>query len=177
MRSTMPSDREPPKTSTTVTNEPADAPEPRFFSLEEANRTLPLVRRIVEDIVEQYRELEPLAVRFRSLPAARRGEATSRSLKTAVEERASAIDGLVSELHELGCLFKGLSDGLVDWYSLYAGRPVFLCWKLGEAQITWWHQIDAGFAGRQPILPSQRSAFRSDRSDRSDPPGPPDGGG
>jgi hypothetical protein len=111
----------------------------RYFSLEEANRTLPLVRRIVEDILAEQRDEAP---------------------------RPEALAELVEELTDLGCLFKGLQDGLVDWYSHYAGRPVFLCWKHGEPEIAWWHQIDAGFAGRQPILPSQRSAFRAEADAR-----------
>ena len=48
----------------------------------------------------------------------------------------------------------------MDWYSYYAGRPVFLCWKLGEPEIAYWHQVDAGFMGRQPILPTERGAFQ-----------------
>lgn len=111
----------------------------RFFSLEQANRTLPLVRRIVEDLVEEVRDTE-----------------------TDARERAERVGALVRELEDLGCHFKGIDEGLVDWYSIYAGRPVLLCWKLGEPEIAWWHQVDAGFRGRQPILDSQRDAFRSD---------------
>jgi hypothetical protein len=138
-----------------------DAPEPRFFSLEEASRMLPLVRRIVEDITVHYRALEPVVSRFRGLTAGQRGGNRGRALEAEAESKTAEIDDLVRELHELGCHFKGFDDGLVDWYSYYAGRPVFLCWKLGEPAIEWWHQIDTGYAGRQPILPSQRSAFRS----------------
>lgn len=105
----------------------------RYFSLEEANRQLPLVRRIVEDIETHHA----------------RGD-------------GEEVEALVDELHELGCYFKGFGEGLVDWYSYYAGRPVFLCWKQGEEEIRFWHQVDAGFAGRQPILPTQRDAFRSE---------------
>lgn len=113
--------------------EPPSAPQDiRYFSLEEANRTLPLVRRIVRDIVERH------------------GAGDEEALRE-----------LIAELHELGCYFKGFQEGLVDWYSYYAGRPVLLCWKLGEPEIGWWHQVDAGFIGRQPILPDQRHAFRS----------------
>lgn len=110
---------------------PTDTRDVRFFSLEEANRQLPLVRRIVADILQQHEAGNDEEVRT-----------------------------LVAELHELGCHFKGFGEGLVDWYSYYAGRPVFLCWKLGEPEIACWHQVDAGFAGRQPILPTQRDAFR-----------------
>lgn len=142
----------------------------RFFSLEEAQRTLPLVRRIVDDIMEQYAELEPLVERLGTLTVAdRRGE-RGRELGEAVDRQKARLDELLAELHELGCRFKGFREGLVDWYSYYAGRPVFLCWKVGEPEIGWWHQIDAGFPGRQPILPSQRQAFRADRDPDHDAP-------
>lgn len=132
---------------------------------------LPLVRRIVDDIVEQYGELQGDLTRLGALaPAARAGE-RGRELKGSIDARAEAVDALVVELQELGCHFKGFQEGLVDWYSLYAGRPVFLCWRRGEAEIGWWHQVDAGFIGRQPILPDQRDAFRSSspRSPRRSP--------
>jgi hypothetical protein len=147
---------------------PPDGPQPRFFSLEEANRMLPLVRRIVEDIMEQYRGLEPVVARFNALAPGEAVTPAGRRVKAEAEARTSAIDALVHELHELGCAFKGFDEGLVDWYSLYAGRPVFLCWRLGEPEIAWWHQVDTGFLGRQPIPPSQREAFRG---------GPPGGDG
>lgn len=111
-----------------------DASDPRFFSFEDANRTLPLVRRIVADIMEEYRSNDTDTQRLRSL---------------------------VSELHDLGCFFKGFDEGLVDWYSYHDGRPVLLCWKHDETEIEWWHHLDAGFAGRQRIVPSERSAFRA----------------
>ena len=143
-----------------------DIPGARFFSLDEANRMLPLVRRIVDDIVERYAAMQPWVARVEALDAAERRGSRGRELSAELEERAKEVDALVTELQDLGCSFKGFGEGLVDWYSLYAGRPVFLCWKRGEPEIGWWHQIDAGFAGRQPILPTQRHAFR-DRPDAS----------
>lgn len=134
--------------------------EPRYFSLEEANRMLPLVRRIAEDIAAQWAELEPLIARWQVLDAEDRHDPERQAMRDDLDARAGSIEALVAELQALGCHFKGFDEALVDWYSLYAGRPVFLCWKLGEPEIAWWHQVDAGFAGRQPILDSQRAAFR-----------------
>lgn len=134
---------------------PEPGQDPRFFSLEEAERMLPLVRRIVDDIVEQFESVEPLVARYNEDPDG------GADLRAQIESRSDHLDELIAELHELGCLFKGPRAGLVDWYSYYVGRPVFLCWKRGEQGIGFWHQVDAGFAGRQPILDSQRSAFRS----------------
>jgi hypothetical protein len=135
--------------------------EPRYFSYEEANRTLPLVRRIVTDIVDHHAELQPLVGRYRQLDPDDRAEPGARRLKLEIDETAELLDGLIQELQELGCLFKGFREGLVDWYSYHAGRSVFLCWKLDEPEIGFWHPIDAGFVGRQPIAPDQREAFRS----------------
>ena len=140
-------------------SEPVEA-EPRFFSFDEANRMLPLVRRIVEDIATQWAGLEPLIARWQLLEADERPDPARRALREDIDARTRALEALVAELQELGCHFKGFEEGLVDWYSLYAGRPVLLCWKLGEPEIGWWHQADAGFAGRQPILDSQRASFR-----------------
>lgn len=147
-------------------NDPQDRPSPdpdaRFFSLDEANRMLPLVRRIVEDIVAQYAQIEPDAARLATLSPAQRRGGEGRALKAKVDAGMERLDALIAEIHDLGCLFKGFQEGLVDWYSYYADRPVFLCWKLGEPTVGWWHQIDAGFIGRQPILPAQREAFRGE---------------
>lgn len=122
---------------------------------------LPLVRRIVDDILEEYAELQGSITRLNAVDSGEENAARRRELKEGVDERAARVDALVTELHDLGCYFKGFQDGLVDWFSLYADRPVFLCWKRGEPEIEWWHQVDAGFIGRQPILPHQRHAFRA----------------
>ena len=58
-------------------------------------------------------------------------------------------------------MFKGFEAGLVDFYSLREDRPIFLCWRLGEARITHWHEIESGFAGRQPIDRAILSAVTS----------------
>lgn len=133
----------------------ADPALPRFFTVEEANRTLPLVRRIVYDILEANPRLQRRLLEFDRVAAD--GEvAASRQrlqdLRQAIDEDAERINAFLAELHALGCLFKGFDEGLVDFYSMRDGRPVFLCWRLGEESVAHWHEIDAGFAGRQPLL-------------------------
>ena len=58
----------------------------------------------------------------------------------------------LEKLEMMGCLLKDLEQGLVDFYYKFEGRDIFLCWKLGEDRIKAWHEIDAGFAGRSPII-------------------------
>jgi hypothetical protein len=71
--------------------------------------------------------------------------------REAVSGAAARISGFLREIDAVGCLFKGFEEGLVDFYALREDRLVFLCWRLGEEHITHWHEVDAGFAGRQPI--------------------------
>lgn len=128
----------------------------RTFTVEEAARTLPLVRRIVEDLVEEQAQLEEALAHFQKvLSVTGPGDDPLRleRLKTAINERGARIQALVDELHALGCLFKGFEPGLVDFYAIHEGRPVFLCWKLGEERIDHWHEVDAGYTGRTKLTP------------------------
>jgi hypothetical protein len=57
----------------------------------------------------------------------------------------------MAELDDLGVELKGIDDGLIDFPTTREGRVVYLCWRLGEDEIGWWHETDGGFAGRQPL--------------------------
>jgi hypothetical protein len=127
------------------------------FTLEQANRTLPLVRRIVRDIVEAYgfwaravREFEVATAESRADRPSPRADELQREAQRLAEE----IQGFVSELQALGVEFKGFDLGLVDFPHEMEGRTVYLCWKLGEESVQYWHEVDAGFAGRQPLEPA-----------------------
>jgi hypothetical protein len=60
-------------------------------------------------------------------------------------------NGLLEELKAVGCELKDFELGLVDFYALLDDRLVFLCWRLGEPRVEYWHEVDAGIAGRQPV--------------------------
>ena len=127
----------------------------RLFSLEEAERTLPLVRRIVADLVSAYPAWRAGVAEYEALSLEARPEGGETpemvAVRDAVTARAERIDGYLRELEEIGCVFKGFDAGLVDFHSLREDRPIFLCWHLGEERITHWHEIDGGFESRQPI--------------------------
>jgi len=129
----------------------------RLFTVEEANRTLPLVRRIVEDVVRQHRawrekilELDLVSSATRLDEPRDRAEALERS----AQELAREIDGYQRELDDLGIQLKDRRLGLVDFPSEMAGKKVLLCWRLGEQEVQFWHDEDAGYAGRQPLQPT-----------------------
>jgi hypothetical protein len=127
----------------------------RLFTLAEAERTLPLVRGIVADLMSEYPRWRAAVGRFELLSAGARAEwGETPELAAAREEvtaAAARINDYLKELEAIGCVFKGFDAGLVDFYTLREDRPVFLCWKMGEARIEHWHELDAGFTGRQPI--------------------------
>jgi hypothetical protein len=134
----------------------------KYFTVEEANKALPLVRMIIGDIVRQNRVVEDLQQRLSLVARERRrpsNDVYSEELaqsQAELEVEESKLRGYIEELRRLGVEFKG-ADGLCDFYSIMDGREVFLCWRLGEPEIQYWHDLEAGFAGRKP-LPSRAAA-------------------
>ncbi len=136
------------------------ADEPRLFTVDEANRALPLIRPIVRDLMAEHASWRQAVEQFELAVAADPGapgddEATEppavMAARLAAEAHATRIQALLTELTDLGCLFKGFDGGLVDFLSLRDDHPVYLCWRHGEARVSHWHDLDGGFAGRHPI--------------------------
>ena len=128
----------------------------RLFTLEEANAALPLVRAIAADMSELAREVVERRQRLASLQAFRRKGSDVYSEELAVVE--SELEGDMARLHEyveelgeLGVEAKNGVEGLVDFPCELDGRVVYLCWKLEEPEVLYWHELEAGFAGRQPL--------------------------
>ncbi len=126
----------------------------RRFTLAEANKTLPLVKRIVGDIVRTHGEalkcqqqLEKLALGRDTKNAKDQQSLTQSGLESAM----SRLEDFVDELTEVGCELKDYQVGLIDFTGRHKGHDVCLCWKLGEDQVAYWHEQEAGFAGRQPV--------------------------
>lgn len=129
----------------------------RVFTVAKANSALPLVRRIADDIVAEHPRWKDLVARYELAAAGSRPEwgesAEMRTLRQQIDALAERINGYVTELEQIGCLLKGFEQGLVDFYGMYLGRLVCLCWQRGEDAVSHWHEVDAGFAGRQAITP------------------------
>lgn len=127
----------------------------KYFTLSEANATLPYVQRIVEDMVREYERWRDCIFRYELIAAgatSERGETDQQvALRSEVDEIAQRINTFIDELGQVGCVFKGFEGGLVDFHTRLHGRDVFLCWKLGEAEIGYWHEADTGFADRRPV--------------------------
>ena len=128
----------------------------RIFTIEEANRTLPLVSRIVDDLVRDHRIWEDKVREFELATVGSSPEhpdAIAELLQSEAQRLARDIEGYIAELNDLGVIVKGMDTGLVDFRGQMDGRDVYYCWKLGETSVMYWHEIDAGFVGRQRLHP------------------------
>jgi hypothetical protein len=119
----------------------------RRFSLEQANSTLPLVKRIVSDIVHTHAEAAKLQQQFERGPANREQNAIQQRLEQAMHR----LEDYVDELSEIGCELKDYQMGLIDFTGRHQGHDICLCWRLGEEKIAYWHEKESGFAGRKPV--------------------------
>ncbi len=115
----------------------------KYFTPAEARNTLPLVKKIVKDILDTTNEMRLLADEIGN-----NVEGDDR-----IKNMASDVDKFMNELEEIGCYFKdwNFRIGLVDFPGLIDGREVFFCWKSDEEDIEFYHELDEGFSGRKPI--------------------------
>jgi hypothetical protein len=127
----------------------------RTFTAQEANAALPLVRAIVRDLVEASREVVERRERLSYLIGGRSRDKQDpyreelAQIEDELEKDSRQLQEYVEELHQLGVEPKSAMEGLVDFPALFEGRLVYLCWKLGEPEVLYWHELEAGFAGRQ----------------------------
>jgi len=129
------------------------------FTVDDANRTLPLIRRIVSDAVRDYWRWQEKVREYEQVAATRvpgdPGDDAER-LEREAQQLARDIDGYLGEIRQLGVEMKGFDTGLVDFPAELDGKPVLLCWQLGEESVQYFHEEDAGFAGRQPLPSTSR---------------------
>lgn len=130
----------------------------RYFSRKEAEDLLPMIGESLSKALDQKRSLDSLDQELAS--AAARLMLLGGSIppyqelsrkKGEREEFAARLEEALNRIQETGCLVKDLDTGLVDFPALREGREVYLCWKLGEPGIEYWHGVEEGYAGRKPL--------------------------
>ena len=124
--------------------------EKRYFTLEEANACIPdlvddisLLRAIRNQLAGLHAEITPLL----EVVSSNGGSKHTAALLRATTRFQEVLDRIADR----GCHLKGLDPGLVDFPHIRDGREVYLCWRMGENQIRYWHEIEDGFDGRQPL--------------------------
>ncbi len=130
----------------------------KYFNREEAEELLPIIQPRLEQALERKRKVDELDQQISqamarimvlggSIPPY--GELAKKRAER--EKSSTLLDEAVNKVQETGCVVKDLETGLVDFPSLLKGEEVFLCWKLGEERIGYWHGLNEGFAGRKPL--------------------------
>ena len=125
----------------------------KVFTLKEAREVLIKIKPIVEDIREKKEELARLYEELME----QEDELEQMYLKTKIKELESQIKRHFARIEELGGVIKGIDPILIDFLSEHEGRYIWLCWKEGEETIMYWHELNAGFAGRRPIQELEES--------------------
>jgi hypothetical protein len=133
----------------------------RYFTLSEVNRMIPQLESRFRRMLQLHVQIRDIHARLTDLGYAPREEDFSLVPEGApfevtqhLAELRALIDALNADLetlHAEGCVVKDIGSGLVDWYAKKDGRDVFLCWKLGEKSVDWWHELETGFSGRRPV--------------------------
>lgn len=123
---------------------------PRYFTLQEANETLVIIRPLIDEI-QSIREAI-LRNQPEAWPAIEKsaGNGGNRALSNMVQD-FERLDLLVHQIQDRDVLIKDINLGLLDFPALKDGREVYLCWQYGEGEIAFWHEVEAGYAGRQTI--------------------------
>jgi hypothetical protein len=123
---------------------------PKYFSLSEANETLNIIRPLMDEVQEIREKI--LANQPEAWPAIEKsaGNGGNKALSGMIQD-FEQLDALIHEILDTGVQIKDINIGLLDFSALRDGHEVYLCWKYGEGDIAFWHEVDAGFAGRQPI--------------------------
>ncbi len=120
--------------------------ETKYFTPSEAKKTLPLVKKIVKDILDTTREMRLIAEDVD-------GKIESSNTWNQIQKMVSEVNGFIQELEEVGCLYKdwNFTIGLVDFPSIINAREVYLCWRSDEDDIKFYHAIEEGYSARKSI--------------------------
>lgn len=134
----------------------------KLFTLEQANRLIPDVSRLVAEVNGHRQDVVCLLVELDGLRSHQGQVRSGCDLDRRVELKAlevsvlrRRITSVSASLHDLGCVVRDFEQGLVDFPAVIDGQPAYLCWRAGERRIQYWHGPDEGFAGRRPLHDTQ----------------------
>jgi hypothetical protein len=127
-----------------------------YFTREEAEALLPAITPVLEQIRDQRRAMVQAESELGELQMLSKNNGHDlhervASVQRSLEQLIESLQELAAKLETFGCVLKDPDMGLIDFLGRSEGRDIYLCWRLGEERILYWHYLDAGFAGRQPF--------------------------
>jgi hypothetical protein len=125
--------------------------EKRYFTVDEANRLIPHISAIVEELRHSRRHLQDQRPVAEALAQTAGGNGGGGEAATYLFDYLNTFGRAMAKLQATGILLKDVEQGLIDFPHWRDGREVYLCWKYGEKRIDYWHEIDSGYSGRQPL--------------------------
>jgi hypothetical protein len=132
----------------------------RLFTVDEANALLATVQPLVQellDTISRLRSKSETVIRKEDLDPDAPNLMDRLREDSEIARLIGQVKGLVDEIHSYGCICKGVEQGLIDFPCMLGSEVVFLCWKIGEASVGYWHRVEEGFAGRRPLLDVEES--------------------
>ncbi|MCI0556032.1 MAG: DUF2203 domain-containing protein [Anaerolineae bacterium] len=123
---------------------------PQYFTLQEANTALEIIRPLMGEVQSIRNEILANQPEIWSVMERSAGNGGNPTLSRMVKS-FDRLDELIHQIQGTGAQIKDINTGLLDFSALKDGREVYLCWQYGEDDIAYWHEVEAGFAGRQPI--------------------------
>ena len=128
----------------------------KVFKADEVNQLLPKLTEMIQELQEKRELIVAQEVEIDALEIVTEAKEDNASplIHRKIESYNQTVNRfyeIIDEMHEIGCLLKDVDSGLVDFYAIHEGRVVYLCWKLGEKKIRFWHEVGKGYAYRQPL--------------------------
>lgn len=129
----------------------------KIFTVSEASQLLPVLTNLISELHKKRALATQTEVQIDSLELIAGSDEASKKefehLLDSYRRMVSEFYAVVDQIHELGCFLKDVDLGLIDFYGLVSGQVVYLCWKLGEPEIGYWHETGQGYSSRQPLIP------------------------
>lgn len=128
----------------------------RVFTLAEANQLLPLLTQLLSELKKKREEVTVFETQIDALELISDAESkhSVEELNRLIEKHHQTVAefyAIVEAIHQNGCVLKDVDLGLVDFYGIVEGRVVCLCWRLGEDKVQYWHEVNEGYIGREPL--------------------------
>ncbi len=131
----------------------------KVFTVEEAKALIPRLTELLQELQSQRESIAAQEVEIDALElVTEQKEGQPANILAASVEKynhtVARFYAIIDEVQATGCFLKDIDLGLVDFYTLYQGRVVYLCWRLGEKEIQFWHEVGRGYSYRQPLEPN-----------------------